>query len=136
MEKYMFLNVDYDATLTLIDWNLPDVQISIITNNRPRSLLRLLRSLENARYFGDTLDLRLNMEDTADPITENLVADLRWEHGTVFVHHRVAHGGLLTAVVESWYPRSNDSYGLLLEDDVEVSPLFYAWLKLALLRYR
>jgi hypothetical protein len=38
--------------------------------------------------------------------------------------------------VESWYPRSNDSYGLLLEDDVEVSPLFYAWIKLALLRYR
>lgn len=126
----------YDATLTLIDWNIPSVQISIITNNRPRSLLRLLRSLENARYFGDTLDLRLNMEDTADPITKQLAADFQWEHGTVFVHHRIAHGGLLTAVLESWYPGSNDSYGLLLEDDVEVSPLFYAWLKLALLRYR
>ena len=126
----------YDTTLTLIDWNIPSVQISIITNNRPHSLLRLLRSLENARYFGDTLDLRLNMEDSADPITKQLAADLQWEHGTVFVHHRIAHGGLLTAVVESWYPRSNDSYGLLLEDDVEVSPLFYAWLKLALLRYR
>jgi len=136
MEKYMFLNVDYDATLTLIDWNLPDVQISIITNNRPRSLLRLLRSLENARYFGDTLDLRLNMEDSADPITKQLAGDFQWKHGPVFVHHRITHGGLLTAVVESWYPRSNDSYGLLLEDDVEVSPLFYAWLKLALLRYR
>jgi hypothetical protein len=127
---------NYDGTLTLIDWNIPSVQISIITNNRPHSLLRLLRSLGNARYFGDTLDLRLNMEESADPITKQLAADLRWEHGTVFLHHRIAHGGLLTAVVESWYPRSNDSYGLLLEDDVEVSPLFYAWLKLALLRYR
>ena len=127
---------NYDGTLTLIDWNIPGVQISIITNNRPHSLLRLLRSLGNARYFGDTLDLRLNMEESADPITKQLAADLRWEHGTVFLHHRIAHGGLLTAVVESWYPSSNDSYGLLLEDDVEVSPLFYAWLKLALLRYR
>ena len=76
------------------------------------------------------------MEDSADPITKQLVGDFQWKHGTVFVHHRVTHGGLLTAVVESWYPRTNDSYGLLLEDDVEVSPLFYAWLKLALLRYR
>jgi hypothetical protein len=134
--KSILSQLDYDATLTLIDWNIPSVQISIITNNRPHSLLRLLRSLENARYFGDTLDLRLNMEDSADTITKQLVADLQWEHGTVFVHHRIAHGGLLTAVVESWYPHSNDSYGLLLEDDVEVSPLFYAWLKLGLLRYR
>jgi hypothetical protein len=134
--KSMLFQLVYDANLTLIDWNIPSVQISIITNNRPHSLLRLLRSLENSRYFGDTLDLRLNMEDSADPITKQLAADLQWEHGTVFVHHRIAHGGLLTAVVESWYPRSNDSYGLLLEDDVEVSPLFYAWLKLALLRYR
>jgi hypothetical protein len=115
---------------------MPSVQISIITNNRPHSLLRLLRSLKNARYYGDTLNLRLNMEDSADTITKQLTADLQWEHGAVFVHHRIAHGGLLTAVVESWYPRSNDSYGLLLEDDIEVSPLFYAWLKLGLLRYR
>lgn len=134
--KSMLFQFVYDATLTLIDWNIPSVQISIITNNRPHSLLRLLHSLKNSSYFGDTLDLRLNMEDSADPITKQLAADLQWEHGTVFVHHRITHGGLLTAVVESWYPRSNDSYGLLLEDDVEVSPLFYAWLKLALLRYR
>ncbi len=44
--------------------------------------------------------------------------------------------GLLPAVVESWYPNSNHSYGLLLEDDVELSPLFYAWIKMTILRYR
>ena len=53
-----------------------------------------------------------------------------------YLHHRVVHAGLLTAIVESWYPQSNDSYGVLLEDDVEVSPLFYAWMKMAILRYR
>lgn len=130
------INCNNDASLTLIDWNAPRVDISIITNDRPHSLWRLVRSLENARYFGDTLDLRLNMEDSADPATKQLASDLEWRHGAVFLHHRVTHGGLLTAIVESWYPRSNDSYGLILEDDVEVSPLFYAWLKLALLRYR
>ena len=59
-----------------------------------------------------------------------------WSHGHVFIHHRIIHGGLLPAVVESWFPHSNDTYGLLLEDDIELSPMFYAWVKLTVLRYR
>ncbi|KAA1468823.1 hypothetical protein DENSPDRAFT_815397 [Dentipellis sp. KUC8613] len=117
-------------------WNIPKVDVSIITDNRPGSLARLLDSITNARYFGDRLNLRVNMEQTADPDTLELIGNLDWNHGTVFVHHRVIHGGLLPSVVESWYPLSNDSYGLLLEDDVEASPLFYAWVKLTILRYR
>lgn len=42
----------------------------------------------------------------------------------------------MPAIVESWYPTSNDTYGVLLEDDVEVSPLFYGWLKFTILKYR
>ncbi|KAI0328700.1 hypothetical protein GY45DRAFT_1420118 [Cubamyces sp. BRFM 1775] len=118
------------------DWHVPDIQLSVITNDRPHSLLRLLSSLKNARYFGDKLDMRINLEQTADPETLRMAGEFAWEHGNVFVHHRVIHGGLLTAVVESWYPRGNESYGLILEDDVELSPLFYAYLKLTLLRYR
>jgi hypothetical protein len=57
-------------------------------------------------------------------------------HTAIIVNHRVKQGGLIAAVSESWYPHSNDSYGLLLEDDVELSPMFYAWVKMSLLRYR
>ena len=131
--QYQYFSVCADSE---IDWNVPRVDVSIITNNRSQSLSRLLGSLKRACYFGDSLDLRFNMEDSADGDTKQLGDNLEWKYGSVFVHHRITHGGLLTAVVESWYPRSNDSYGLLLEDDVEVSPLFYAWIKLALLRYR
>jgi hypothetical protein len=42
----------------------------------------------------------------------------------------------MPAIVESWYPTSNDTYGVLLEDDVEVSPLFFGWLKFTILQYR
>lgn len=118
------------------DWHTPKIDISIITNDRPHSLSRLLTSLSRARYFGDKLTLRVNAEQTADKGTLQLVQNIQWNHGAVFLHHRVVRGGLLPAVVESWYPLSNDTYGLLLEDDVEVSPLFYAWLKMSLLRYR
>ena len=76
------------------------------------------------------------MEQTADPETKRVVQAFEWKHGTVSANRRVIHGGLLPAVVESWYPRSDDSYSLILEDDVEVSPLFYGWVKMSLLKYR
>jgi hypothetical protein len=123
-------------TLQYSDWRTPRVDISVITNDRPDSLTRLVTSLQNARYFGDTVNLRINIEQDSDTDTLQIVNDLQWEHGSTSVNHRVIHGGLLSAVVESWYPHSNDSYGLILEDDVEVSPLFWAWVKMTLLRYR
>ncbi|SJL03585.1 uncharacterized protein ARMOST_06942 [Armillaria ostoyae] len=118
------------------NWNIPQVDVSIITKDRPHSLARLLSSLSNGRFYGDRLDLRINLEQSSDEATMHLTRNFQWTHGGVFVHHRVIHGGLLPAVVESWYPNSNHSYGLLLEDDVELSPLFYAWIKMTILRYR
>ena len=93
-------------------------------------------SLHKARYFGDALNLRVNLEQDSDPETLQIVKELHWDHGSIIINHRIIHGGLLPAVVESWYPHSNDSYGLILEDDVELSPLFYAWVKMSILRYR
>ncbi|KAF7370755.1 Succinate dehydrogenase [ubiquinone] iron-sulfur subunit, mitochondrial [Mycena sanguinolenta] len=120
----------------LTDWHVPQIQISIITQDRPQSLERLLSSLTRGRYFGDSVSLRMNMEQSSNLETIRVVDAYQWSHGTVFAHRRVVHGGLLPAVVESWYPHSNDSYGILLEDDVELSPLFYAWIKMGILRYR
>lgn len=117
-------------------WKIPHVDISIITKDRPKSLSRLLHSLSNGRFFGDSANIRINLEQSADMETMKLAEGFSWPRGSVFTHHRVIHGGLLPAVVESWYPGSNDTYGLLLEDDVELSPLFYAWVKMSILRYR
>ncbi|KAI0766953.1 hypothetical protein BD413DRAFT_696727 [Trametes elegans] len=131
--------IDWMVSLDLVEWknwHLPKVELSVITNDRPRSLDRLLKSLTNARYFGDKLNLRINLEQTADAKTLGIADEFSWEHGSTFLHHRAIHGGLLTAVVESWFPHGNHSYGLILEDDVELSPLFYAYLKMSLLRYR
>ncbi|KAF7294465.1 Succinate dehydrogenase [ubiquinone] iron-sulfur subunit, mitochondrial [Mycena kentingensis (nom. inval.)] len=127
------------GTLSLrewLHWNTPRIDISVITQDRPQSLRRLLSSLTGARYFGDTVNMRLNMEQSSDRDTMEMLGKYTWNHGSVSAHRRVVHAGLITAVVESWYPHSNDDYGLLLEDDVELSPLFYAWVKMTILRYR
>lgn len=110
--------------------------LSIITKDRPQSLSRLLDSISDAKYYGDKIDLRVNLEQSSDLETRDMVKGFHWGYGSMFVHHRVIHGGLLTAVAESWFPHSNNSYGVLLEDDVELSPMFYAWIKMTLLRYR
>ncbi|KAJ7801867.1 hypothetical protein B0H14DRAFT_3489107 [Mycena olivaceomarginata] len=131
--------VDWMGSLSLsewMDWHVPQIQVTIITQDRPQSLERLLSSLTRGRYFGDSVSLRMNLEQSSDFETIRIVGAYQWSHGTVFTHRRVVHGGLLPAVVESWYPHSNDSYGVLLEDDVELSPLFYAWVKMGILRYR
>lgn len=118
------------------DWNVPEITLSVITNNRPHSLRRLLESIQRTLFYGDKVNIRINMDQTSDPETMHIVYDSEWPFGDIFLHHRVIHGGLLPAVVESWYPHSNDAYGLLLEDDVELSPLSYAWVKMTLLRYK
>jgi len=132
----IYVHVFFYFLTSLSDWSTPRIDVSIITNNRPRSLERLLSSLSNGFFFGDTLNIRVNLEQSSDVETMRIAENLSWEHGVVFVHHRVVHGGLLPAVVESWYPQSSDTYGLLLEDDIELSPLFYAWIKMTILRYR
>ncbi|GAA5935134.1 hypothetical protein JCM10213_000654 [Rhodosporidiobolus nylandii] len=117
-------------------WHVPRIDLSVVTNDRPVSLHRLVSSLQTAYYYGDDVALSLNLEQTTDRLTHRLVDDLRWPHGTYSLRHRILLGGLMPAIVESWYPTSNDTYGVLLEDDVEVSPLFYGWLKFTILQYR
>lgn len=129
----------YSHLLHVTDWRVPLIRLVVITNNRPASLTRLLRSLTAASYFGDdNVHLTINMEQTADSTTRAFVGKLhsQWLFGPLSVRHRVVLGGLIPAIVESWYPASRDEYAIVLEDDVEVSPMFYAWAKMAVLRYR
>ncbi|KAF4611047.1 hypothetical protein D9613_006824 [Agrocybe pediades] len=118
------------------NWQTAQIDITVITKDRPQSLKRLMDSLLLARYFGDPVTLRINVEQDCDDETLKIIENIDWPFGSVFIHRRVVHGGLLPAVVESWYPQGNNSYGVLLEDDVELSPLFYAWIKMTVLHYR
>ncbi|KAG0149627.1 hypothetical protein CROQUDRAFT_39629, partial [Cronartium quercuum f. sp. fusiforme G11] len=110
------------------DWHKPKIDISVITNDRPASLARLLSSLTGANYYGDSVNVILNLEQTSDARTRQLAIGFKWSHGSKTVRQRIIHGGLLPAVLEAWYPSSaHDSYGVLLEDDTEVSSQFYGW---------
>lgn len=78
------------------------IQINIITQNRATSLLRLLQSLSNAHYIGDTVDLSFNMDNGVDSRTLHIAGDFHWPHGKKILRRRIIQGGLIRAVSESW----------------------------------
>lgn len=86
----------------------------------------------------DTVELVINIDARCDPETLHLAmkAVNGWSHGIATIRRRIKQGGLMNAVVECWYPASDDEYALILEDDIELSPLYYVWLKWTLLKYR
>ncbi|ORZ21558.1 hypothetical protein BCR42DRAFT_321531 [Absidia repens] len=117
-------------------WNHVKIDLVVITDRRPHSLSRLFNSLGHSKYLGDKVDLTVHMEQSADRVTRLFVNNLYWEHGIKKIRHRIRKGGLMPAIIESWYPSNNNNYGVILEDDIEVSPLFYAWAKYNILHYR
>ncbi|XP_004515514.1 uncharacterized protein [Cicer arietinum] len=119
----------------LPNWNKMRLTISIITQNRVNSLSRLLKSLSNAYYLGDEVPITFNMDSKVDESTIKLVGSFNWPHGPKTLRRRIIQGGLIRAVSESWYPSSDNDFGLLLEDDIEVSPYYYLWIKYALMSY-
>ncbi|KAF8395235.1 hypothetical protein HHK36_019177 [Tetracentron sinense] len=119
----------------LPNWNQMRLSVNIITQNRAPSLTRLLKSLSDAYYLGDEISLSFNIDSKVDEKTLRLVNSFEWPHGPKIIRRRIVKGGLIRAVSESWYPSSDDDYGLLLEDDIEVSPYYFLWIKYALLAY-
>ncbi|XP_078427917.1 glycosyltransferase family protein 2 [Wolffia australiana] len=120
---------------TLRHWSKMKISVNIITQNRANSLKRLLRSLSEAFYLGDEVPISFNIDSSVDEATLSAVSSFNWTQGPKLIRRRVIQGGLIRAVTESWYPSSDDDFGLLLEDDIEVSPYYYMWIKYALLAY-
>ncbi|CAG8569650.1 12874_t:CDS:2 [Cetraspora pellucida] len=120
----------------LKNWNTPKIQLQVVTQNRPDSLARLMRSLNSSIYFGDDVQLTIHMDQGSDPVTIKYSQTFDWTFGRKNIRHRIVHGGLLSAVIESYYPSDNHDYAVILEDDVELSPFFYIWAKYCVLKYR
>ncbi|CAM9498404.1 unnamed protein product [Pylaiella littoralis] len=127
------------APVALASWARPRFSVSVITNDRPRSLRRLMESLERSRLFGDEMAVDFYVESSADDETLRVTEEFpsRWgSRGLVQTHFRVLKGGLIRAVTESFFPSDRHHHAFLLEDDVEISPHFYAWSKWATLTYQ
>merc|ERR1711871_714089 len=86
-------------------------------------------------FFSDGINLVVNLEAKSKKRLVDFVVNFRWLHGSKTVKMRLLKGGLVRAVSEAWYPSSMFEYGLLLEDDLEVSPVYMDWINHAMTVY-
>lgn len=112
-----------------------DLRVIVLTQSRPLSLRKLLRSLDRLELDGDRAALeiwidRSRRSDDVDHRTIAVARSFRWARGPTRVHVQRHHVGIYGQWIDSWRPRVESSeIGLILEDDISVSPFAYRWLK-------
>ena len=113
-------------------------KIIILTQRRHWSLKRLLNSLNAANYTGHNIhiEIRVDKYDSEDHRkTLEIARAFKFEHGTVDVHENTRTRGLQYAWFDAWTPQSDTERAIILEDDLEVSPLWFTWLQQAWIKY-
>ena len=109
---------------------VPDFTITILTMNRVASLRRLLASLEDAKYGSDTISLVIKVDfskGNGDVIS--LAKSFEFSHGPVKVRSESENQGLRQSWINAWVPETDESLGIIFEDDVEVCSDWYLWLR-------
>ncbi|KAL6598828.1 hypothetical protein ACP70R_046088 [Stipagrostis hirtigluma subsp. patula] len=124
--------------------------IKLLAYDRPAALRRCLRSLAAADYAGDRVALHVMLDhrppnssssNAASPLLAAsheilaFVDAFPWPHGEQRVHYRTANAGLQAQWIEAWWPGSDDEFAFVVEDDLEVSPLYYRFLKSVVMKY-
>eukprot|EP01041_Mallomonas_annulata_P004500 gene4500-8952_t len=95
--------------------------IRVLAYNRPQSLLRLLTSLatDSSKVFE----------------VQQLAREFAWPHGEKNLLFREENVGLLNQWYDVWSPEDPYELSFILEDDTEVSPLYFQWARKAALQY-
>jgi hypothetical protein len=111
-----------------------DFRIIVLTYNRHASLLKLLQSLDDLELDGDRAVIEIwidvDVQGVANEETLKAAEHFNWKKGPKRVHVQSSHAGIMGQWIDTWRPRPDSTeIGLLLEDDISVSPMAYRWLK-------
>ena len=82
------------------------------------------------------MNLVFNLEASSGEGIIHYAQNFVWPHGEKVIRKRLRQGGLILAVTESWYPTRPLDYGCILEDDIEVSRHYFAWITKAVVALR
>lgn len=101
-----------------------------------------MNSLNNADYNGDTVNLEVFVDfptdgptPEQDAVVRYVTYSLKWPHGAVTKNIRKEKGGIVKQWIHPFQPSQPGNVVLILEDDIEVSPLYYSWTKAAVDHY-
>ena len=111
-------------------------QIFVLAYIRVHSLSRLLHSLEAAEYNEDSVSLTVFVDADARPSRNghlevaSFARSFPWSHGEYTVVVREENRGIVRQWIEAWQPERDGERAIILEDDNEVSPMWYRHLLL------
>ena len=109
------------------------IPIVVVAYNRPRSLERLLKSLEGAAYPYKDIDLIISIdraENNKDVLA--LANAFQWKYGTKKVIYQEVNLGLRKHILKCGNLSLEYGAVIVLEDDLFVSPNFYVFAEQAL----
>lgn len=113
-----------------------DLRIIVLTYARVKSLTKCLDSLQKIHINRHSTAMEIwidrNVNDEIDIKTFELAKRFFWKHGPVRVHVWTKHVGIYGQWIDTWRPKENTrEIAVFIEDDVDVSPYFYWWLRAA-----
>ncbi|KAK2140665.1 hypothetical protein LSH36_1282g00001 [Paralvinella palmiformis] len=120
-----------------------DFRIIVLTFNRPESLRKCLTHIAKLYTLGDKVSIDIwidrSKDGKVDESTLNISREfqLNWTQGQVCVHIQQRNAYIIGQWIDTWRPRENShEIALILEDDIDISPLTYKWLKLMNSKFR
>lgn len=102
------------------------IPIVVVAYNRPRSLSRILQSLDNALY-PYPVELIISIDKSDVPEVLDLATKFIWRHGKKRIIAHSVNLGLRKHVLACGSLSSDHDAIILLEDDLFVSPGFYTY---------
>ncbi|KAL4027474.1 hypothetical protein IC575_010640 [Cucumis melo] len=119
--------------------------VKVLAYNRLDSVSRCLRSIANADYLSDRVHLHVYIDhyptdDAHIKLNEShrilqFVDQFAWNFGEKIVHYRTGNVGLQAQWLEAWWPSSDNEFAFVVEDDLELSPLYYKFLRSLIVNY-
>lgn len=120
-----------------------DLRVIVLAYNRPQSLLKCLKSLSEVDYTNNKVEVdvwidRNKKDQTVHAETLKIAKTFRFPQNVLYkVRVQDHHRGILGQWVNTWRPGINSKeVGLILEDDLSVSKIFWRWLKAVTKSYR
>lgn len=113
-----------------------ELAIVVVGYNRCDSLKRLISSLKQVDYMGDTVDLIVSIDNSGSDKVEVYANSLEWEYGEKIVRTFPERQGLRNHILQCGDYTEDYAAIAVFEDDIFVSPDFYNFMKQAVAFYK
>ncbi|ELU16230.1 hypothetical protein CAPTEDRAFT_194714 [Capitella teleta] len=117
-----------------------DLRVILLTFHRPDSLHKALNSLDALELDGDVAILEIFIDryknGSIHKATVQVADNFTWRKGLKRVHRQMKPVGIYGQWIDSWKPpKDSDELAIIVEDDVDLSPFAYRWLRQTHLRH-